>query len=686
MATRFAAIGLTLLFVISTLSGCIGNEDSDVENTENYFDEYSELQLEIADLRVNNTLLEKGKDDLIQQNALLQDQINQLTLELNTVSTEIVNKTNEIEDLSNQLDNSEDNDTLLSNQIVQLQMEIYDLNQEKNDLLIALSENSTTQQNLQLQITTLNSTIVDIQNQLQQSISNANNLSLKMNNHLSQLSYTPTTNQINSCPESHPPHSVFQTGFDDGIGNGVANDGILQSSEIVDELYECSYRLGDEVTVKNINPNGNSDPENLFSYQGQILFSADDGTHGRELWISDGTISGTQMVKNINPGAGDSNPTDFTLHNGLVYFSAFNQSTGIEIWVTDGTSLGTTLLYDIWPGVSSGYVDYLTSLNGNLYFAGNDGINGNEPWFSDGSTSTYMIKNINTDFDLDTSIGNSSISSGSYADVFHYFDGKVYFTAFTSTYGAEPWVTDGTEENTSIFIDVYPGTESSQSLLRSTSAFIGGQNRMLFDANYTLWSTNGTVQDTIELDVSDYFGDFVIFQGGFYYLTKHELFKTDGSVAGTEMIYSVQSDCTNPNTHTQSDSINGLTTYNNTLIFAANSGYSGLRSTGDYYELFTSDGTAQGTQSFNLYQTSAASPSYPPSYHCSRQSSFPYAFNILSENTAYFSTKNPYDSNSQTTRTIGDIAELFDTEEIELILIEDMLFLTKQGELHFVVV
>ena len=67
MGTRFAAIGLTLLFVISTLSGCIGNEDSDVENTENYFDEYSELQLEIADLRVNNTLLKNGKDDLTQQ-------------------------------------------------------------------------------------------------------------------------------------------------------------------------------------------------------------------------------------------------------------------------------------------------------------------------------------------------------------------------------------------------------------------------------------------------------------------------------------------------------------------------------------------------------------------------------------------------------------------------------------------
>ena len=49
---------------------------------------------------------------------------------------------------------------------------------------------------------------------------------------------------------------------------------------------------------------------------------------------------------------------------------------------------------------------------------------------------------------------------------------------------------------------------------------------MLFDANHTLWSSNGTVQDTIELDSSQYFGDFVLFQGGFYYLTRDELFKT----------------------------------------------------------------------------------------------------------------------------------------------------------------
>ena len=41
---------------------------------------------------------------------------------------------------------------------------------------------------------------------------------------------------------------------------------------------------------------------------GSLFFEANDGTHGFELWESNGTAAGTFMVKDINPGGNGSQP------------------------------------------------------------------------------------------------------------------------------------------------------------------------------------------------------------------------------------------------------------------------------------------------------------------------------------------------------------------------------------------
>ncbi|MCP6756291.1 hypothetical protein NL533_32190, partial [Klebsiella pneumoniae] len=85
----------------------------------------------------------------------------------------------------------------------------------------------------------------------------------------------------------------------------------------------------------------------------------------------------------------------FKQAGSLLYFAADNGSDGVELWKTDGTDTGTEMVSDIHPFDSSNPMD-MYNLSDTLIFVADDG-NGFELWRTNG-TSTSMIQNIQPPF------------------------------------------------------------------------------------------------------------------------------------------------------------------------------------------------------------------------------------------------------------------------------------------------
>lgn len=327
----------------------------------------------------------------------------------------------------------------------------------------------------------------------------------------------------------------------------AASDGINGN-----ELWVSDGTTGGTTLLKDINPGiADSNPGSFAISDGKVYFSARTAANGTELWVTDGNTANTLMVKDIctTPNAAASSGavnlvSSGTNINPFILFGSTDCTLGFELWRSNGTITGTFLVKDILTGASG-------SLNGgferanlpaglNHYFAADDGsgVHGTELWKTGGiSTTTVLIKDILT-----------GTASSNPKDLTFFSSTSAFFTAsnVAGDGNRELWITDGTAGGTTMVKEIRAGNTGS--FPRELTVF--SPTLLLFNATdgfgAELWRSDGTpggttrVKDIFPGSTSSFPSGLTISNGSLFFgatddttLSTQALYKSDGTSAGT---------------------------------------------------------------------------------------------------------------------------------------------------------
>lgn len=390
--------------------------------------------------------------------------------------------------------------------------------------------------------------------------------------------------------------------------------------------------VNDPTIIKDINPGEASSISNSINshavYKNKLIFIADDGTHGLELWTTDGTTGGTQLLKDLFPKTLDGASSGAAVFevDGTKFFIGRRASDPPPINVLFKVTeepLDATEVYSgdgLWIlGAVDGKL-FLTDIN-HLYMSDKNGTITELFEFNNTQPAQYPTYNA----------GNNAWK----------MNGKYLFTFQTGDYGNRIWYSDATAAGTNV-LDA-PITISSQLIpLNESLAIVSGPGGLwrtdgtlagtkviqqhdpnftgpspfgmtVFDgiayftqdftkSYYDIWRTDGTTEGTYtitDLKTQGYPRYYAMYKGFIYFATKNkndqfEIWRTNGTPQGTEFVvnkFGVNYSVGQPEY---------LTTAGNRLYFTATDVDHGK-------ELWVSDGTADGTEVIDLTPGAAGS-------------------------------------------------------------------------------
>ena len=366
-----------------------------------------------------------------------------------------------------------------------------------------------------------------------------------------------------------------------------------------------------------------SNPSLLTALNDELLFVADNGVHGRELWRSN-ILGQCTLVEDLVPGASGSNPYSLSGIGGEVYFVAERPNTGIELHVYDSAEKTIKRFIDmskgaygsgptiLRPGAAS--ADFMSVLFGGgltkhtlcRIWTGShkveeirrlDASQINEVFYCYDSEGTLYMDIIGavwkapangTDFEpiWPGKRGQSKLS------LLKAVDGRVAFSGYDDEHGGEPWIYNAASGQLSLLKDINPGPTSTNMM----SGYVHDR-KVYFSAGtescgLELWVTDFTSDGTrMVRDINPGGGDsdphyFASVGETLYFVAQDgthgkEIWRTDGTEEGTRLVCDLWPGA--PGSEPWSP-----VSFQGRLYFCANSSRYGE-------ELFATDGTTQGT-------------------------------------------------------------------------------------------
>ncbi|MBT5875326.1 MAG: hypothetical protein HOH43_18040 [Candidatus Latescibacteria bacterium] len=196
-----------------------------------------------------------------------------------------------------------------------------------------------------------------------------------------------------------------------------------------------------------------SNPRGFTVFNGELLFRADDGIHGRELFKYDGQR--ISLLSDINPlvtesgSARGSYPTAFTPLRDMLLFKADDGSHRMEIFVYTGSEV--LLLADLFPGRKGSRARDFTVFRNNVLFSAANGFSGRQLFSFDGSKIAYLT---------DTVPSESTYELPHLSEPnFTVFDHNLYFRARDEDHGTELFAYTGAEIR--LMADINPGLDDA---------------------------------------------------------------------------------------------------------------------------------------------------------------------------------------------------------------------------------